>query len=183
MKGKYKIMKTVILTICAAVVTVFTGCKSIPSADAMYSTSYAIGYAAGAIANECKISDKDRNVVVDIVNIVTSCVPETNQTFEAAWTPIAQAHVDKLVAEGKISANEGVLIMGAFGVVVKSLDYIFEVRYPKAKQYKDLVVAAIDGASAGFLRVFKPANAALSVPSKPQYDIEAYNWLKKNALK
>lgn len=182
MKGVFMATATV------GVGSTLTGCKSIPTAEAMYSTSLAIGYATGMIANQCKIKAEDRQVVIDIVNIVSQTIPEQGQTFEEAWTPIAKAHVQKLIDEGKIDQKVGDIILSAFAVVVKGIDYIFEVRYPKAKEYKDLVVAAIDGFTTGFLTVFKPENPetvngecdANCERALRWYDREAYDYLKAN---
>jgi hypothetical protein len=159
------------------------GCTSLPSSDTMYSTTCAIGVATGMVANGTDIDDASRNAICDIMNEVSQCIPETNQTFSAAWTPIAKAHADSLVADGKITAEQGVLVMKAFDIVVSGIDYVFEVRYPKAKQYKELVSAAVDGFTDGFLSVFKQVDGALSSGRSVTFDIDAYEWLKKNAVK
>ena len=175
-------------TATGTVATTVTGCKSLPTAEVMYSNSLAIGYATGMIANQCKIRTEDRQIVIDIVNIVSQTVPAEEQTFEEAWTPIAKAHVQKLIDEGKIDKGLGDIILAAFAVVVKGIDYIFEVRFPKAKLYKDLVIAAIDGFTTGFLTVFKPENPeeingecdACCERALRWYDREAYDYLKAN---
>lgn len=134
------------------------GCKSQqPTVDTMYSCSMAIGVSAGLVANECRIDDKARNEVIEVVGIVQEIVPATNQTFDAAWTPIAQAHVDKLVSEGKIDAAAGGVIMAAFHAAVVGIDYVFY-RYPTAKKSQELASAAVDGFSDGFLTVFRPVD-------------------------
>lgn len=175
-------------TATGTVATTVTGCKSLPTAEVMYSTSLAIGYATGMIANQFKIRTEDRQIVIDIVNIVSQTVPAEGQTFEEAWAPIAKAHVQKLIDEGKIDKGLGDIILAAFAVVVKGIDYIFEVRFPKAKLYKDLVIAAIDGFTTGFLTVFKPENQeeingecdACCERALRWYDREAYDYLKAN---
>ena len=175
-------------TATGTVATTVTGCKSLPTAEAMYSTSLAIGYATGMIANQCKIRTEDRQIVIDIVNIVSQTVPAEGHTFDEAWTPIAKAHVQKLIDEGKIDKGLGDIILAAFAVVVKGIDYIFEIRFPKAKLYKDLVIAAIDGFTTGFLTVFKPDNPeeingecdACCERALRWYDREAYDYLKAN---
>lgn len=141
----------------AALAACVVGCKSMPTTDTMYSCSFAIGVSAGMVANGCKIDDTARNEVIEIVEVVREVVPETNQTFAAAWTPIAKAHTDALIAEGKIDAAQGQVIMAAFNAVVVGIDYVFY-RYPTAKQYQELTSAAIDGFADGFLLVFKPVN-------------------------
>lgn len=172
--------------ICAGTMTVVvlesaTGCKSVPTNDTMYMTSYAVGVATGLISNNTKIDNDTRNAICDIINIVRQCVPETNQTFEVAWMPIAVKHVEKLITEGKLNVAQGKMVITAFSLACQGIDYIFEIRYPSAKTYRDLVIAAIDGFADGFLTVFKPINGALASPATLQYDVEAYNWLKENA--
>lgn len=157
------------------------GCKSLPTSDTMYSTANAIGVATGMVANGTEIDDASRNAVCDIVTEVAKCVPNTNETFSAAWTPIAKEHTGKLIAEGKISTTQGVFVMKAFSIAVSGIDYIFEVRYPTAKQYKELVSSAVNGFTDGFLTVFKPVDGATSRSRAVMFDIEAYEWLKKNA--
>lgn len=176
-------------TATGTVATTVTGCKSLPTAEVMYSTSLAIGYATGMIANQCKIRTEGRRIVIDIMNIVSQTVPAEGQTFEETWTPIAKAHVQKLIDEGKIDKGLGDIILAAFALVVKGIDYIFEVRFPKAKQYKDLVIAAIDGFTTGFLTVFKPENPegingecdSCYERALRWYDREAYDYLKANS--
>lgn len=176
------------VTATGTVATTVTGCKSLPTAEAMYSASMAIGYATGMIANQCKIRTDDRQIVIDIVNIVSKTVPAEGQTFEDAWTPIAKAHIQKLIDEGKIDKGIGDIILVAFAVVVKGIDYIFEIRFPKAKLYKDLVIAAIDGFTTGFLTVFTPENPeeingecdSCCERARRWYDRDAYDYLKAN---
>ena len=169
-------MKKLIMSLAAAVTLAFTGCKSIPSTDSMTNTSYAVGAASGMIANQTKIDDESRNVVIAIISEVDKCIPQTNQTFEAAWMPIAKEHTQKLIDDKKIDAGQGELILGAFDVACKGIDYLMKVRYPKAMQYTELVEAATHGFCSGFLTTFKPANSVSAV--KVEIDTEAYEYLK-----
>lgn len=155
------------------------GCKSLPTAEAMNTTATSIGYAAGLVANETKIDDKARNTIVEIVTEVSKVVPAKGQSFEEAWTPVAKELVAKSIAEGKIDDGIGVVSLAAFGVAVKGIDYIFDVRYPKAREYGELVAAAMSGFTDGFLTTFKPVNDARGKTLEP--DKEALKWLKANA--
>lgn len=169
-------MNKLLVIIGAAVTAVFTGCKSVPTTDGMYTTANAIGVSAGMVANLSKIDDQSRNVVVDIINEVDQCIPQTNQTFEAAWTPVAEAHTAKLIEDGKITKEQAVLILKAFNLAVCGIDYLFDVRYPKARQYQDLVEAAVHGFTDGFLTVFKPVNT-FGASNGITFDAPAYNYL------
>lgn len=153
-------MKKMLIAMMVAAIAAVTGCKTTPTVEAMEKSANSIGIAAGLVANQLKIEDKDRNVVVDIIGEVSSCVPTNGQSFASAWTPKAKEITDKLVEEGKIDAGSQVLIVKAFDLVCTGLDYIFDVRYPTAREYADLISAAVRGFTSGFLTVFKPADAA-----------------------
>lgn len=169
---------TIVLGIVAAILAVYVGCKSIPSVDNMTITSTSIGVAAGYVANNTKIDDVSRNEVINIMNEVSMSIPEAKQTFVEAWMPIAKRHTQKLVDEFKINLIQADLIITSFSVAAKGLDYIFNVRYPKAGEYKDLVESAVHGFTGGFLTVFRPANM-LSAPIHVARDEAAYEYLMK----
>ena len=171
----------------AAAMFALAGCKSLPTPDAMKSTATAVGAAAGLVANETKINDKARNTVIMIVEEVAKVVPKQGQSFEDAWTPVAKEIVAKLVADGKIDAATGDLVMMAFGIAVKGIDYIFDIRYPKAREYEELVAAAVSGFTDGFLTTFPPANGdavKAAVPAKKvEPDADAVKWLREKTAK
>jgi len=178
-----KTVKSAVTVLCAAAMLVFTGCKSLPTVDKMQSVASAIGAAAGLVANETKIDDNARNTIVAIMEEVAKVVPQSGQSFEDAWTPVAKEVVAKLVADGKITEGVGTLALATFGIVVKGIDYIFDVRYPKAREYEELVSAAVSGFTSGFLAVFKPANAEEAKSLELKADKEAYGWLKARVKK
>jgi len=174
--------RRVFLSLSAAAIAAaaFTGCKSVPSDETMYTTSYAIGAAAGLIADQTKIDDATRAKIIEIVGIVSTVTPAADKTFEETWLPIAKDHTAKLVDEGKITSDQATLIIGAVTVAVKGIDYVF-VRYPKAKLYEGLVVSVINGFTDGFLTAFKPVNTAVvRGVDRVTYDVDAYIWLKRN---
>lgn len=178
-------MKKLVLGMIAAVACMVTvvGCKSVPTDSQMYTTSYAVGATTGLIADMTKIDDTTRNAVIDIVNIVDTCVPATNQTFTEAWTPIAAAHIAKLVEAGKIDAGQGILIAKTFDIACNGIDYLFNVRYPQARQYQDLVEAATHGFCDGFLITFKPSNVTCATTTPVEIDQATYKYLSKKYLK
>lgn len=179
-KMKFGKMCAVVL---ATAIMVCSGCKSLPTADVMRATATSIGYAAGIVANETKIDDKARNTIVEVMNAVAIVVPQEGQTFDEAWTPAAKGIVAKLIADGKIDERGGTIALTAFGVAVKGVDYIFTVRYPKAREYEELVAAAVSGFADGFLTVFKPVDGEEAKSAKIKADEAAYKWLKANAKK
>ena len=98
-------MKKIVMTIIAAFAMLFTGCDKEPSVEKITSTATAVGKAAGFVANQTKMDNKSRTVVIEIVTKASAVVPGKDQSFAEAWSPIAKEVVDKLVSEGKI--NEG----------------------------------------------------------------------------
>lgn len=173
-------MKKIILGIVAAFTAILTGCKTTPSTDTMYSSSYAIGVSAALVMNQTKISDEDRNIIIDIVNEVNASVPDTNTTFSVAWTTIAQKHVDDLVTAGKLDEAQSKIIMSLFTAAVKTIDYVVYKRYPVVGQNIELIEAVTHGFCNGLLTYYTPANTvAAAVGPKTVYDKEAYDYMLK----
>ena len=148
MKKKYCIA-ALIATAC-----VFVGCKHTPSVDAVYAIAYAGGSGTALVMNETKLDTEKRTILRNIVVEIQSCTPEVGQPLEAAWTPIAQQHVDLLVQEGKIDSASAVLIMAGFRTVMVGVN-LLEQRYPVIRAGRDYANAAISGFTVGFLERFK----------------------------
>ena len=171
-------MMRLIMLIAAAAMFVFAGCDpKLPTVEQMELTSKTIGVAAGLVANQVKIDSETRTAIAEVMKTVSEVVPAKDQSFEDAWTPVAKEVVAKLVAEGKLKEGQDVLVLGAFKVAVKALDYEFTVRYPQAKEVTELVTAAIRGFSTGFLSTFTPEGAFKAAPG--EYDKAAYDYLTK----
>lgn len=169
-------MKRVMYGIMALALAAVVGCT--PSEEQVKSTATAVGYAAGLVANETPIKDEARNAVVEILTEVRTCIPEEGQSFVDAWTPIIKEKVAALVAAGKLDAATGELVTTACIFAAKGVDYLFDVRFPKAKKYAELVAAGASGAIDGFLTAFKPVNEKSATTIK--CDKEAYKFFKKN---
>lgn len=177
-------MKKILTIVCAAVMAVFAGCKTVPSTSTVYALSEAVGVAAGK-ACELAMADKHfddnaRTTTLAILNVLEETIPNTNETFTATWTPVVNELTAKFVAEGKIDATQGELIKLAMGMVTQALDYEFDVRHLKWKQYQDIVSAAVHGFAAGYTYVIKPVNPTrMAVPlTEREYDVETFNFLK-----
>ena len=165
-----------------AVLAMVAGCT--PTAEQIKSTATAIGYAAGLVANETPIKDNARNAVVEVLNEVRTCIPTEGQSFEDAWAPIIKEKVAALVASGKIDAATGTMVIGIALIAAQGVDYMFDVRYPQAKKYAELVEAGASGAIDRFLEVFKPVNECEDcTKAKRDYDKDAYEWFQKNLKK
>ena len=169
-------MKKLLIGIMAMALAAIVGCT--PSEEQIKNTATAIGYAAGLVANETPIKDEARNAVVEVLNEVRSCIPAEGQSFAQAWEPVIKSKVAELVAAGKIDAATGELVTSVALMAAKGVDYLFDVRFPEAKQYAELVAAGASGAIDGFLTVFKPVDAKSATTI--ERDEEAYKWFKAN---
>lgn len=136
-----------------ALAEVALGCKNVPSCDVIYMVAHAGGTGTALVMNETKLDTEKRTIIRDITKEVRECTPEVGQTLEAAWSPIAQAHTDLLVQEGKIDAATGVVIMSGFKTVMVGVN-LLEARYPQIRADRDLLSAFIAGFTDGFLAKF-----------------------------
>lgn len=169
-------MNKLITIMLAALTAVFVGCDpKLPTPDKMEATSKAVGVAAGMVANQFKIDADVRAAIKEVMQKVAEVTPAADQSFTDAWTPVADEVIAKLVADGKLTEDQAVIAKTAFQVATKGIDYVFDVKYPKAKEVKELVDAAIRGFTDGFLSVFSDTMKAAPV----DYDKEAYKYLTK----
>ena len=137
-----------------ALAEITLGCKHVPSCDVVYMVAHAGGTGTALVLNETKLDTEKRTIIRDITKEARECTPEVGQTLEAAWTPIAQAHTDLLVQEGKIDAAAGVVIMAGFKTVMVGVN-LLENRYPQVRASRDLLNAFITGFTDGFLAKFE----------------------------
>ena len=178
-------MKKLVIMIAAVAALVFTGCKTVPTADKINAAAQAVGCASGLVANETKVDAKSRDAIIEIVQIVKDVVPEDGKTFAEAWAPVAKKYTSELVAAGKLNDTQAALVNGGVSIAATGLDYVFNL-YPKAKEYKELVSAAVNGFSEGFLTTFKPVNVEDAANCEDctvrkvdvKYDRDAYIYIK-----
>lgn len=165
-----------------ALMLAISGCNTVPTSENAYATSYMIGVSTGMIMNNTDIKNEQRGEIIAILNEVKSIVPEADHSFKESWTPIAESHVSRLIDDGKINQVEGNLILTTFNTVVLGIDYLFDVRYPEYRQYKDINGAAVHGFISGLLDTYREENYALQSTNKA-YDKEAYEFLMiKNGM-
>lgn len=180
------IKKTIIavLTVAATIAASIgiTGCDKLPSPEKIEILSTSVGVAAGCAVDIAGTSDKDRQAILDVLDVLDDVVPEQGQSFLYAWTPVISETVDKLVADGKLDVKAAPIVKNALFVAAQGLDYMFEVRWPKAREYKDLVSSGIRGFTSGFKTIIRPSNALQA--AKLDYNEDEYNrateWFKKN---
>lgn len=178
-------MKKLILGTIMSVALVLTGCKSIPTPAEIETVSYTIGVSTAMVCNMTKISDRDRQIMIDIVGEIRYCCPMSGQTLAETWTVVASNHVAVLVTEKKITEAEAKVIFDVFNTVLSTADYMVRTRWPVIGERIDLAVSATSGFCNGFLAVFKPTNqVTFSVSTtnnnqnvRVKYDEEAYNYL------
>ena len=178
-------MKKLILSTIMSVALVFTGCKSIPTPAEIETASYAIGVSTAMVCNMTKISDRDRQIMIDIVGEIRYCCPTSGHSLVESWTVIASNHVVDLVKEKKITEAEAKVILDVFDTVLVTADYMVRTLWAIIGERFDLSVSATSGFCNGFLAVFKPANqATFSVSTtnnnqnvRVKYDEETYNYL------
>lgn len=159
------------------VATVVNGCKTVMSTEAMRKLGLAFGASTGLVLDQCALEDKARNVIIDIVNRGYRVVPAEGQTIFDAWKATAENHVATLITDGKITTTEGDLILTAFDLVLTGFALLID-RNPEIGTYGELAIAAIGGFCAGFLTVYKPANAANGCDGSCEIDMQVYRALQ-----
>lgn len=176
---------TRVIAIAAMICATLCGCiKTAPDADKVAKTANAVGKAAAYAANY--IADKNTmTTIVTVVDTVQGVVPDTNQTFVAAWTPIIDAEFAKLVEAGKIKADQAELAKAATVLAAEGLDYLFKAN-PTWKTYTNIPQIAVKSFIAGFKTVIEK-KSTLSAPNgvdeSDDYDKEAYKYLLQKAKK
>ena len=159
--------------IAVACMTFVTGCKSLPSEDTIRGTAESIGRAAGYAVELSKTKTEVKETIIKVLDVVAKVVPETNQTFIAAWKPLIDDEVAKLVADGKLKEDDAALVKSALYVACDGVDLVFT-RYQKAREYKNLVSAATGGFVTGFKSVVN-----FAAGERAGYDKDAYEILRK----
>ena len=171
-------MKLMIIVCLVLGLLLIFGCKSIPSASAMYDRACSIGVTAGYVASITQTDEVAHKAIVEIVAEVSAYVPGTNESFTVAWTPIAKTHAERMVAAGKMSEAQGRAVTGLFQLVVKMVDYMFDVRYPQIRSYQELVSSAVKGFTFGFMSAFDPKmENGEALGAGLSCDNEALDWI------
>ena len=160
---------TAIAVTCMAFVM---GCKSIPSEETIRGTAESIGRAAGYAVELGKTKTEVKESIIKVLDVAAKVVPETNQTFIATWKPLIDGEVAKLIAAGKLKDEDAALVKNALYVACDGVDLVFT-RYPKAREYKNLVSAATGGFVTGFKSVVSFASG-----ERADYDKNAYEILR-----
>lgn len=170
-----------VLSVALVAMMALVGCKTVPTQDKMYATSYSVGCASGMVVNETKVDDKTRDTIIEVVSIAKEVAPAEGRSFQETWVPFATEYTDTLVRAGRLDPTQATIVVGGVTIASAGLDYVFNA-YPKARTYEELVSAAVNGFSTGFLTTFKPSNADTRSISA-DYDKDAYLYLKSRFIK
>ena len=161
---------------------VFSGCKTVPTADQMAKLGRASGYTAAFVLNtQVKVDDTTRNAIVDIMGQVEKSIPDTNQTFVAVWTPIAKAYLDEFKDKSGKPLSDAAknVILTNFGYVVGLLDTYVDKK--GIREYKDLTETFVHSFCDTFLTNFKPVNTVSASLKKEELDEFTYSTMMKSA--
>lgn len=132
-----------------------SGCRTTEyTVDQVYSGAHAGGEVTALVMNETSLDTARRSVIRDIMTKVRDVTPEVGQPLEAAWTPVAQAHVDRLLSEGRITSATAVFIMAGFRTCMAGVNAL-EQQYPQVRTGRDYLDAFVKGYVTGFLARFE----------------------------
>lgn len=165
-------MFSVFAAVAVACAVFVTGCRSFPSEATICGVGESIGRAAGYAVELGKTKTEVKEAIVKVIDIAAKVVPEPDQTFVAAWKPLVDEEVAKLVAAGKLKEVDAAFVKSALYVACEGVDLVFK-RYPKAREYKNLVSAATSGFVAGFKSV-----VSFAAGERANYDEDAYKTLR-----
>ena len=171
--------KMVVGAIALAMAAFMVGCdKDLPSPEKINAVATTIGRTAGYACELAKTKTAVKEGIIQVLDVVSKVVPAEGQPCPEDWTPVIAEELQKLVAAEKLDEAGAKVAKMALGVACDGIDYVF-VKYPKAKDVKDLVSAATSGFVAGFKSVVTLATGA----EKPEIDEEAYKYLKSRMAK
>lgn len=173
-------MKKLIMTlVAAATMCMFTGCDDVPSKEVVSAASYALGTSSGLVVKLLNIDDATRSAIASVIAVVSEVVPAENQTFEEAWSPVAEKYIAEFLDSDKcpeiLKKNKEAtqkLLNKAVEAAFKGLDRLFE-KYPKWKQYPDVVIAAVNGFVNGFKLTIGCTDCTDCEVKAPRAEIEA----------
>ena len=180
-----------ILSAClvvTAVFFIFVGCKSTPTTDQVYNTSYACGISAGMVCDQIEKVDEVRDTVVEVVKACREVTPMPGASFAKAWRYEAEVVTARLIDAGKIDQGKASLIEDCAYLLGEGLDYGMTLFPDSVKRNAELVQAAVNGGCDGFLTVFKPTDNKIRSVEKLNVldalkDDKAYELLRAKASK
>ena len=168
-----KTMKTIAAIAACAMSFFISGCeKELPTPEKINAVAIVVGRTAGYACNLAKMDNATKESVMSVLDIVSTAIPTNGQTFTEVWMPLVDAELKKLVDAGKLNDVGYASAKIALTAAAEGIDYVF-VKYPKAKDVKDLVASAVEG----FVRGFK-STLAMNAAMKAELDEGAYDYIK-----
>ena len=172
-----KITKMITMAVAAVAMLCMVGCDKLPTPEKMKTISTVIGRTAGYACELSKTKQEVKDAIMNVLDIVSTVVPTNGQTFTEAWTPVINDELQKLVEKGKIAQNDVAIVKIALTAATEGIDYVF-VKYPKAKDVKELVSVASEGFVSGYKSVVTLAGAKGEV----DIDEDAYKYIKTKLI-
>jgi outer membrane murein-binding lipoprotein Lpp len=168
------IKKMMIGAVALATAVFMVGCdKDLPSPEKINAVATTIGRTAGYACELAKTKTAVKDGIIQVLDVISTVVPREGEIFAQAWTPVITEELQKLVAAGKLDEAGAKVAKMALSVACDGIDYVF-IKYPKAKDVKELVSATTTGFVTGFKSVVTVAAGA----EKPAIDEEAYKYIK-----
>lgn len=152
-------MKKLLSTIMLASAVVLAGCNKEPTVEQMTELGTASGYTAAYVLDkQVKVEAEVRNGIIDVMNEVQKFIPQTNETYTAAWTPVVKSFLDTLKDKDGKPLPEATkeYILKDFGYVTSLLDQWIDKKGIRTE--KNLTDAFVNAFFDSFLTNFKPAN-------------------------
>lgn len=171
-------MKKLILSALIAITAVFAGCKT-ATVESMEQLGFTAGYTAAYVLNkQAKIDNPARQAIINVMTVVQTVTPATNETYSTKWSEVAKVELQKLVDAGKIPQQSADYISRDIGKLGGLLDKYIEKKGIKDK--KDLVDAFVGSFCSSFLTYFKPANVVSADSEKKELDEFTNEYLTEN---
>ena len=167
------IKKIVAVAMAVSMAVGIVGCEDLPSPEKMKTISTVIGNTAGYACELSKTKASVKEAINAVFNVVGKVVPKGDETFTKTWGPLIDEELQKLVEKGKLDEGDAKVARIALTAATEGIDYVF-VKYPKAKDVKELVDAAVEGFIAGYKSV-----VSFSANEKVEIDDGAYKYLKE----
>ena len=131
------------------------GCDDVPSTETVTTISSTLGASAAMVVKLAKVDQTVIDNINEVLKVVDKVVPDKDQSFVDAWTPVINEEVEKLVQKGKINEAQAKLVKLGLNAAAKGLDLLFE-KKKEWKKYDQVVVGSISGFIAGFQSVLCP---------------------------
>lgn len=155
-------MKKMIIAMAACAAMFMTGCDEVPSADTVSALSHTLGASAAAVVKLIGVDAETVANINEVLTVVDRVVPNKDQTFVDAWTPVVSEQIAKLKEKGKLNDKTAPIVEKALEAAMKGLDRLFE-KKPKWKQYDEVVTGAINGFITGFQGSLAPAETGIKL--------------------